>query len=122
MRAIEPTIYHLAIAADWAAAQARGEAYAMSTLGVTLAHQGFVHCSFADQVQHIADLVYRDRSDVLLLTVDTGRLTSPIRVDQVGDRAFPHVYGPVDLVAVVGVRPLERGPDGRLETGLPPIP
>ncbi len=122
MRAMEPTIYHLATAEDWAEAQARGEPYAMSTLGVTLAHQGFVHCSFADQVQHIADLVYRGRADVLLLSVDTGRLTSPVRVDQVADRAFPHVYGPIDLVAVVGVRPLGVGPDGRLETGLPPIP
>ena len=122
MRAMEPTIYHLATVADWAETQARGEPYAMSTLGVTLTRQGFVHCSFADQVQHIADLVYRDRADVLLLSVDTSRLTSPVRVEQVADRAFPHVYGPIDLVAVVDVRPLELGPDGRLETGLPPIP
>jgi len=26
--------------------------------------------------------------------------------------SFPHIYGPLNLDAVVGVRPYHRGPDG----------
>lgn len=116
---MEPTIYHLAIAAEWDEAVTAGRGYTMSTLGVTLAEQGFIHCSFADQVQRIADLVYRGRTDVLLLTVDPGLVTVPIRVDEVGDEvggdAFPHLYGALDLAAVRAVRALRTGADGRLD-------
>lgn len=121
MRPLEPTIYHLAIAADWDEAVTAGRGYSMSTLGVTLAEQGFIHCSFADQVQRIADLVYRGRTDVLLLTVDPGLVTVPIRVDKVGEDAFPHLYGALDLAAVRAVRALRAGADGRLDAEPAPI-
>ena len=114
-------IYHLALAADWDRAQAPGAAYTTSTLGVTLEQEGFIHCSYAQQVQAVADGFYRGRGDVVLLTLDPGLLTSPWPVDPVGDDAFPHVYGPLDLAAVVDVRPLGLGPDGRPATGLPLI-
>jgi uncharacterized protein (DUF952 family) len=123
----EDRIYHLALADEWSAAVTSGTAYERSTLGVSLAEQGFVHCSFAGQVQRIADLVYRGRTDVVLLAVDPRRLRSEVRVEapsatggdeagggsRDGDR-FPHVYGPLDLEAVVAVTPVPLGADGRL--------
>jgi uncharacterized protein (DUF952 family) len=30
----------------------------------------------------------------------------------VGDQLFPHIYGPLNLDAVVDVQPYERGADG----------
>jgi uncharacterized protein (DUF952 family) len=121
VRPLEPTLYHLAIVDDWHAAVASGTGYTTSTLGVTLAEQGFIHCSFSDQVQRIADLVYAGRDDVVLLTVSTELVTVPIRVDDVGSDAFPHLYGPLDTSAVVDVRRLHQGPDGRLDAAPLPI-
>ncbi len=118
---MEPTIYHLALARDWQAAVAAGGAYTVSTLGVALAEAGFIHCSFADQVQRVADVVYCGRDDVVLLSVDPARVSVPIRVDQVGPDAFPHLYGPLQPSAVRAVRPLTPSPDGRLDATPAPI-
>ena len=94
----------------------------MSTIGVTLEQEGFIHCSYAAQAQGVADRYYGGQGDVLLLTIDPSRLTSPWRDDPVGDEVYPHVYGPINEAAVVSVRRLVRQPDGRLATGLPAIP
>jgi uncharacterized protein (DUF952 family) len=93
----------------------------VSTLGSSLDDVGFVHCSHADQVQTIADLVYRGRADVVLLEIDPAALRSEVRVEVVNDAgdAFPHVYGPIDVAAVVRAHNLALGTDGRLV--VPPI-
>ena len=101
-------IYHLALASDWEAAREAGE-YRVSTRGVTLEQEGFIHCSHADQWRGVREAFYADVTEpLLLLTVDTGRLASPVREEHVpgADRPFPHVYGPIDLGAVVAVTPL----------------
>jgi glutathione S-transferase len=99
-------IYHLALAADWAAAQEAGE-YAVSTRGATVAEVGYVHASFAGQVAATYQRFYADAGDVVLLTIDEARLRSPVVVEQLdgAPEPFPHVYGPIELGAVVEVRP-----------------
>jgi uncharacterized protein (DUF952 family) len=106
-------IYHFALMADWEAATSE---YRGSTLGRSLDDVGFVHCSTAAQIQRIADEIYRGRDDVVLLKIDPGRLSVPVRYDEVaGGERFPHVYGPVATAAVVSATPLRPGADGRLE-------
>lgn len=95
-------VFHLALPEEWAAAQAAGE-YTMSTRGVTLEQQGFIHCSGPHQVEPVRRAFYADLDDLVLLTIDTDRLTSPWRYDAVGDQEFPHIYGPLNLDAVVEV-------------------
>jgi len=106
------TLYHLALAGDWAEP---GD-YTMSTIGRSLADEGFVHCSFADQVQRTADRFYRGRADVVLLVIDSDRLTSPVRVEDAGGgESFPHVYGPITRDAVLQAMPVPLLEDGRLD-------
>jgi glutathione S-transferase len=100
-------LFHIALADDWAAAQSTGE-YTASTRGRTLAEEGFIHCSFADQVDATATRFYADVDDAILLRIDPSRLTSRVEVedlDGTGER-FPHVYGPIPVTAVVDVQPL----------------
>ena len=101
-----PLIYHLALANQWAEAQAAGT-YTVSTLGLELADVGFIHCSRAEQVDGVHNGFYANLSEpLLLLTVDTDLLTSPWRYDDIGDSgSFPHIYGPLDLAAVVTAEP-----------------
>ena len=71
-------IYHLALANQWAAAQATGT-YTVSTLGRDLSEVGFIHCSREEQVDGVFGGVYAGMKEpVLLLTIDTDRLSSPI--------------------------------------------
>ncbi len=107
-------LYHLALARDWAGDP--GAPYTISTVGRTLADEGFIHCSFPEQVQGVADRFYRDRPDVVLLEIDAATLTAPVRVEPVpGGDAYPHVYGPIDRSAVVRATPVPLRPDGRLD-------
>lgn len=98
-------IYHLAMPDEWAVAEKAG-AYTQSTRGLSLAAAGFIHCSRADQWKHIRALLYADVPDVLLLTIDTSRLTSPWQLDPVEDDEYPHIYGPLNLEAVIAVKHL----------------
>jgi glutathione S-transferase len=107
-------IYHIATAADWERAVESGE-YTTSTRGRTLAEEGFLHASDADQLAPVANTFYKGISEpLLLLVIDTGKLTSPLRYDDVPGAAkpFPHIYGPLNTDAVTAAIPLEPGPDG----------
>ncbi|MCW2764993.1 MAG: hypothetical protein JWO11_952 [Nocardioides sp.] len=102
-------IFHIATAADWEAAQASG-AYTTSTLGVSLEEEGYIHASRADQWEGVRERFYRGVTEpLLLLEIDTALLDSPV-VEEVPapgmTETFPHVYGPIQPAAVVGVVPL----------------
>jgi uncharacterized protein (DUF952 family) len=103
------TIFHLAFATDWAAAQEAG-AYTMSTRGRTLAEEGFIHCSRGDQWTTVRDRFYDDVTEpLLLLQIDTDRLDVPV-LEEAGEpgsrETFPHIYGPIPLDAVVKAMPV----------------
>jgi glutathione S-transferase len=102
-------IFHLTTPEVWAEAQAAGS-WTTSTRGVSLEQEGYIHCSEAHQVEGVRSRFFDDLDDLLLLEIETDLLTSPWRSEQLGgaDAPYPHVYGPVDLAAVVDVRPLRQ--------------
>jgi uncharacterized protein (DUF952 family) len=96
-------VFHVATAADWAAAQQSGS-YTTSTRGRSLAEEGFLHAARREQVAGVLDRYYRDAGEpLLLLTIDTDRLAVPWQEDAVGDDTYPHVYGPLSPSAVTEV-------------------
>jgi len=101
-------IYHIAEAADWERARRDGQ-YTMSTRGRTLAEEGFIHASTAEQVPLVADAYYRDAPDLVLLVIDTERVRPELRYEQVPGQAdpYPHIYGPLNLDAVTETRPFQ---------------
>ena len=102
-------IYHILSGADWEAA-AGGDFYR----GDTLDTEGFIHCSTAEQVVDTANFLFRGREDLLLLEIDEARLSAEVRYEDAGDgRLFPHIYGPMEVAAVVRVVEFPPGPDGR---------
>lgn len=103
-------IYHLADPDDWAAAQESGR-YAISTRGRTLAEEGFIHTSYAAQWPIVRSAFYGGvATPLLLLVIDPDRLTSPLLVEvgnlETGEE-FPHIYGPLNVDAVVGTTNLD---------------
>jgi uncharacterized protein (DUF952 family) len=107
-------IYHIAFPADWKQAQHDGE-YTISTRGRTLEQQGFIHAGRAHQVAPVANAIYGVNDELLVLVIDEDRLKPDIRYEAVPgwDDPFPHIYGPLNLDAVVETSPLKRYPDGR---------
>jgi uncharacterized protein (DUF952 family) len=109
-------ILHLAFADQWEAARQAGS-YRWSTRGKSLDDgAAFIHCSRPEHVALVANSFYLDVTEPLvLLVIDTGLLVSALcdeDLDAVGI-SFPHLYGPLNLDAVVDVRPYERAADGR---------
>jgi uncharacterized protein (DUF952 family) len=107
-------LYHIATVPDWDQAQQDGE-YRTSTRGRSLSEEGFIHASTAAQVLPVANAVYLDEpQDLVLLVLDTGRIGAEIRLEPVPGWAdpFPHIYGPLDVAAVVRAVPLERDAAG----------
>ncbi|MBC9823965.1 DUF952 domain-containing protein [Terrabacter sp. MAHUQ-38] len=99
-----PVIYHLAEQSHWERARRDG-IYARSTRGLSLGEEGFIHASSAQQWPVVRRLFYGDVTEPLvLLHIDESRLGSPV-VHEVGNpetgETFPHIYGPVDVDAVV---------------------
>ena len=100
---------HIVTSAEWAAAGGRTEIVPPS-----LAAEGFVHLSTPDQLPASADRHYRGAGDLLALGVDADRLTAELRWEHVPSRgeAFPHLYGPLNLDAVVAVAGLTETAQG----------
>jgi uncharacterized protein (DUF952 family) len=106
-------IYHITAAADWEAAVREG-AYRLSTRGVTLAREGFIHASTEAQVATVANAFYQDASGLVVLEIDTTLVEPEIRLEHPpgSPEAFPHIYGPLSPAAVLAARPFAPGPDG----------
>ena len=71
--------------------------------------------SAAGQVALVANAFYQGEPDLLLLVIDTDRVTQEIRYERVPgqDQPYPHIYGPLNVAAVVQARPFQPGPDGQ---------
>jgi len=101
-------VFHLALAADWAAAQAAGE-YRVSTRGRTLEEEGFIHCSRIEQSVGVAARYFGGAGPLVRLYVDRSRVSSPVVDDAVPaqDDWYPHIYGPLNLDAVIAISPTD---------------
>src|SRR5512138_2989515 len=101
-------VYHIATRRAWHAAQQRGD-YRPESFET----DGFIHCSTGTQVLPVADKYYPGRGGLLVLTIEPARLSSDLKWEPPSDGApppgvpegeqFPHIYGPINLDAIVKV-------------------
>jgi uncharacterized protein (DUF952 family)/ubiquinone/menaquinone biosynthesis C-methylase UbiE len=108
-------IFHITSEREWALAQKTGE-YRRSTRGVELEAQGFIHCSDAHQVVRIANVVYGDFEDwLVVLEIQVNRLDAEVRYENLdgGAELFPHVYGTLPVTAVSSVVTLRKDSSGK---------
>jgi uncharacterized protein (DUF952 family) len=108
-------LLHITERAQWLAAAPTGH-YTMSTRGVTLEEQGFIHCSLRHQLRGVAELVYGDADDLVVLVIDSAKVQAPVRYEASGTGAekYPHIYGALPVDAVTGVITVGRDAAGRL--------
>ena len=101
-------IFHITPRADWETAKTKGEYVADS-----LRLEGFIHCSTLAQILPVAEKYYKGQSGLVLLMIEPTLLSSTLKWEAPsggtpppgvpeGDR-FPHIYGSINLDAVVNV-------------------
>ncbi len=80
----------------------------------TFPTEGFIHCSTNDQVVQVANIRFRGQRGLVVLGIDTDRVSADIRYENLegGEQMFPHIYGQINVDAVVRVFEFEPGADG----------
>ena len=110
-------ILHITTRTAWIEATRAGQYVAPS-----LATEGFIHCSTARQALPVARKFYKGQPYLVWLEIDPARLTSELKWEPPSDgtpppgvrqgEAFPHIYGPINLGAVVQVVDFETDAGG----------
>jgi uncharacterized protein (DUF952 family) len=111
-------IYHITSREAWNQARQRGDYRAES-----LETDGFIHCSTEEQVVPVAEHLYKGDRDLYLLMIEPSLLSADLKWEPPADGnpppgvpegdLFPHIYGPINLDAVVKVFDLHTNPDGK---------
>jgi uncharacterized protein (DUF952 family) len=106
-------IYHLITDSAWEEARSAPEYRADS-----LETEGFIHCSESvEQMLRVANRLYAGRDDLMGLEVETDRLASLLKreLSRSGE-VYPHIYGPLNIDAVVRVFSLPLDASGNFSS------
>ena len=106
-------ILHITTRKDWEQAKKAGIYKTQS-----LEKQGFIHCSYPDQLVKVADANYPGRKDLVLLCIESNRVRADIREEGTGDESYPHIFGPLNLDSIA--KALDFEPDKNGKFRLPP--
>ena len=100
-------IVHICFKQDWDGAIASGIYQPDS-----LRREGFIHFSRPDQVLRVANTYFVGQKDLLLIRVDTEKLDKSLRWEDSQGDIYPHLYGSLNLDAVIGVSGFSLDDDG----------
>jgi len=71
--------------------------------GDTLSVDGFIHCCLFEQIEDVLINWFEGKHDIVILEIDPEKLLSPVKYENLegGQEMFPHIYGPINLDAVI---------------------
>ncbi len=102
-------VYKICTAAAWAQALTTGH----FTGSADDQRDGFIHLSKATQLVGTATRHFRGQRDLVLVALAADPLGAALKWEPSrGGALFPHLYGPLDVAATLGVQPLPLGADG----------
>lgn len=101
--------YHITEERNWIEALPVGE-YSPPTFQV----DGFIHCSTTEQVLKVAKRFFAGRNDLVLLSINSDLVAPEIVYENLegGMEQFPHIYGCLNLEAVIKVSTFFPDADG----------
>lgn len=92
-------IYHIVVPDRWNSLDAAEDYIAES-----MASEGFIHCSYAHQLEAVLKRYYADTEKVFILELDTDKLSSRlVEEPSTNNEIYPHIYGPINRDAIVGI-------------------
>lgn len=104
-------IYHITTKPAWHRAQKNNE-----YIPEAFPADGFIHCSDHYQIEDTANRFYASTPDLVVLEIDPDKLIAPLVYENLegGEMTFPHVYGHLNLDAVVSTFEFDRSTNGKL--------
>lgn len=74
----------------------------------SLQSEGFIHCCKAEQLSGVVQRYYQDVAGLMVLSIDPDKLQAELVYENTvgGEELFPHVYGDINMDAVVQVAAL----------------
>jgi len=103
-------IFHITRGQQWEEAK-----QVQSYRGDTLDTEGFIHCSTLPQVLKSANKFFVGQTGLLLLWIDSDKVQAEIKYELAAGENYPHIYGPLNVDAVLKVVEFEPGADGKFE-------
>jgi len=100
-------IYHITSRTKWKDAQTSAEYTAPG-----FESEGFIHCATKEQVLPVANAFYRGQKALVLLMIEEAKLEAELKWEAPAgpptpgiseSDSFPHIYGAINLSAVVSV-------------------
>lgn len=109
-------ILHITTRGEWATAVSPA-AYSPPSL----TSEGFIHCSTPAQLAGVANALFPGQEDLILLCLDEDRLAAEVVYEDCYESGalFPHLYGPLNEEALLGVVDFPAQADGSFR--LPPL-
>jgi uncharacterized protein (DUF952 family) len=97
-------IYHLTTVEEWEDAQDRGVYEPPS-----FTREGFIHCCTKEQLDSVLTRHFKGQENLIRLVIDPSLLTQKLQYDRDEQlqQEFPHIYGPLNLSAVIEIVFLE---------------
>lgn len=97
-------IYHVTTQQAWDEAFDKGFYAAPS-----LADEGFIHCSTAEQVAGVLERYYQGMHHLIKLVIDPDLLKSELKYELAPsvNELFPHVFGNINLDAVIEIETIK---------------
>jgi uncharacterized protein (DUF952 family) len=91
-------IYHVVTPETWAAFDT--DLY----FAPSLYSEGFIHCSFAEQLDGVIRRYYAHYEKVIVVGIETDKLMSRVvKEPSTSNEIYPHVYGPLNRNAMISV-------------------
>ena len=97
-------IFHISEKIQWEAAKGAFEYH-----GDTLVKDGFIHCCSFEQLEGVLEKWFAGKHDLVLVEIDPDKIISSIKFENLegGEELFPHIYGPINLAAVISEKEIE---------------
>lgn len=90
-------IYHIVLPEIWETVK-HNSTYSHESLD----SEGFIHCSYDHQLDGVIERYYSAAPKLVILKLDINKLTSKLVSEpSTGGEVYPHIYGSINLDAVV---------------------
>jgi uncharacterized protein (DUF952 family) len=93
------SIYHIVLPDSWAA-QFNADSYRHESLHA----EGFIHLSYAHQIEGVLQRYYKGVENVLILKINPDLLTAQLVVEaSTAGELYPHLYGVLNKTAIESI-------------------
>jgi uncharacterized protein (DUF952 family) len=95
-------LYHLISPQEWESVKEKTHYKPKS-----LESEGFIHLSTYEQFKETYNRYYSGQ-EILVLEIDETKVTHEIKYEENDHGIFPHLFGPLNIEAVIGIERLEN--------------